>query len=121
MTHPSRDPARQVLAHAARHRPDHEPDTDADAARALSARLGELRVPQPHAVAAELVASLRARGWRPTGITGDWQRAPAEPADPDRVHGYAELARAALAGRVASLEAERLRPVPPAPGGGGEP
>lgn len=114
MTHPSRDPARQVLAHAARHRPDHEPDTDAEAARALSARLGELRVPQPHAVAAELVASLRARGWRPTGITGDWQRAPAEPADPDRVHDHAAEARRLL---VEGLEAERMRPVPPPPGG----
>lgn len=118
MTHPSRAKARDVLAHAATNRPDHEPDTDEEAIRALGRRLAELKVPQPHAVAAELVGSLRQRGWRPTGITGAWQRTPADPADPDRVHDHAAAARREL---VAALEEERMRPTPRRPGGGGEP
>jgi hypothetical protein len=106
MSHPSAESAHTKLGHLASHRPDHAPDTDDDATRALGGRLAEMGVPRPHIVAAEMIAALRRRGWRPTGITSDWQRAPGDPADPERVHEHAAAARRALA--------ERMRPVPAA-------
>lgn len=73
-------------------------------------------------LALDILHILRGHGWRPTAARVEpWQRSDGPAADPERVRDHAAEARAALAGRVASLEAERLRPVPPAPGGGGEP
>lgn len=75
-----------------------ETDTDHDATTALARLLTEWSVAEPHTRAAEAVALLRGRGWRPTPARREegWREAGAA-ATPEQARAYATWIREKLA------------------------